>query len=148
MEKYYKKSIDEVQEELNVNLNKGLSSDEVEKRLAEYGENRLTAKAKKSLLTLFVEQFKSFMVLILLVAAAVSGVMGVLHNEGLLDTYIILGILIVNAIIGVVQERKAESSLEALNKMSSPHSKVFRNGEVAEISAVEIVPGDIVVRYW
>ena len=145
MEKYYKKSIDEVQEELNVNLNKGLSSDEVEKRLAEYGENRLTAKAKKSLLTLFVEQFKSFMVLILLVAAAVSGVMGVLHNEGLLDTYIILGILIVNAIIGVVQERKAESSLEALNKMSSPHSKVFRNGEVAEISAVEIVPGDIVV---
>ena len=145
MEKYYKKSIDEVQEELNVNLNKGLSSDEVEKRLAEYGENRLTAKAKKSLLTLFVEQFKSFMVLILLVAAAVSGVMGVLHNEGLLDAYIILGILIVNAIIGVVQERKAESSLEALNKMSSPHSKVFRNGEVAEISAVEIVPGDIVV---
>ena len=145
MEKYYKKSIDEVQEELNVNLNKGLSSDEVEKRLAEYGENRLTAKAKKSLLTLFVEQFKSFMVLILLVAAAVSGVMGVLHNEGLLDTYIILGILIVNAIIGVVQERKAESSLEALNKMSSPHSKVLRNGEVTEISAVEIVPGDIVV---
>ena len=145
MEKYYKKSIDEVQEELNVNLNKGLSSDEVEKRLAEYGENRLTAKAKKSLLTLFVEQFKSFMVLILLVAAAVSGVMGVLHNEGLLDTYIILGILIVNAIIGVVQERNAEASLEALNKMSSPHSKVFRNGEVAEISAVEIVPGDIVV---
>ena len=145
MEKYYKKSIDEVLEKLRVNLENGLSSDEVEKRLSQYGKNRLTAKPKKSLLILFIEQFKSFMVLILLVAAAVAGVMSVLHNEGLLDTYIILGILVVNAIIGVVQERKAESSLEALNKMSSPHSKVFRDGEVTEISAVEIVPGDIVV---
>ena len=145
MEKYYKRSINEVQEELSVNANKGLSSDEVAKRLAQYGKNKLTAKQKKSLLVLFIEQFKSFMVLILLIAAAVSGVVGVMHNEGLLDTYIILGILIVNAIIGVVQERKAESSLDALNKMSSPHSKVLRNGEVTEISAVEIVPGDIVV---
>ncbi|HKM44549.1 MAG TPA: HAD-IC family P-type ATPase, partial [Dysgonamonadaceae bacterium] len=145
MEKYYKKSIDEVLEKLRVNLENGLSSDEVEKRLAQYGKNRLTAKPKKSLLILFIEQFKSFMVLILLIAAAISGVVGVMHNEGLLDTYIILGILIVNAIIGVVQERKAESSLEALNKMSSPHSKVLRNGDVTEVSAVEIVPGDIVV---
>lgn len=145
MDKFYKRSVDDVQQELGVTIDKGLSSAEVEKRLTEYGKNRLTAKAKKSLLVLFYEQFKSFMVLILLVAAAVSGVMGVIHNEGLLDTYIILGILLVNAIIGVVQERKAESSLEALNKMSSPHSKVLRNGEVAEISAVEIVPGDIVV---
>lgn len=145
MEKYYKKSIDEVLEKLRVNLENGLSSDEVEKRLSQYGKNRLTAKPKKSLLILFIEQFKSFMVLILLIAAAVSGVVGVMHNEGLLDTYIILGILIVNAIIGVVQERKAESSLEALNKMSSPHSKVLRNGDVTEVSAVEIVPGDIVV---
>ena len=145
MDKFYKRSVDDILQELGVTLDKGLSSDEVEKRLTEYGKNRLTAKAKKSLLVLFYEQFKSFMVLILLVAAAVSGVMGVIHNEGLLDTYIILGILLINAIIGVVQERKAESSLEALNKMSSPHSKVLRNGEVAEISAVEIVPGDIVV---
>lgn len=145
MSNFYRKSVDEVQKELNVTLNKGLSSDEVEKRLAEYGKNRLTTKPKKSLLTLFIEQFKSFMVVILLVAAAVSGVMGVIHNEGLLDTYIILGILIVNAIIGMVQERKAESSLEALHKMSSPHSKVLRNGEVSEISSDDIVPGDIVV---
>ena len=99
MEKYYKRSINEVQEELSVNANKGLSSDEVAKRLAQYGKNKLTAKQKKSLLVLFIEQLKSFMVLILLIAAAVSGVVGVMHNEGLLDTYIILGILIVNAII-------------------------------------------------
>ena len=145
MEQFYKHSIKEIETEMNVVLDKGLSSNEVEKRLAEYGKNRLTSKKKKSLLAMFFEQFKSFMVVILLVAAAVSGVIGVLHGEGLLDTYIILGILLVNAIIGVVQERNAESSLEALNKMSSPHSKVLRNGEVSEVSAVDIVPGDIVV---
>lgn len=145
MEQFYKHSIKEIESQMNVSLDKGLSSSEVEKRLAEYGKNRLTSTKKKSLLAMFFEQFKSFMVVILLVAAAVSGVIGVLHGEGLLDTYIILGILLVNAIIGVVQERNAESSLEALNKMSSPHSKVLRNGEVSEISAVDIVPGDIVV---
>ena len=145
MEQFYKHSIKEIETEMDVSIDKGLSTNEVEKRLAEYGKNRLTSKKKKSLLAMFFEQFKSFMVVILLVAAAVSGVIGVLHGEGLLDTYIILGILLVNAIIGVVQERNAESSLEALNKMSSPHSKVLRNGEVSEISAVDIVPGDIVV---
>lgn len=145
MEQFYKHSISEIENEMGVKPNKGLSSKEVEDRLQEYGKNRLTSKEKKSLLVMFFEQFKSFMVLILLVAAAVSGVIGVIHGEGLLDTYIILGILLVNAIIGVVQERNAESSLEALNKMSSPHSKVLRNGEVSEISAVDIVPGDIVV---
>lgn len=145
MEQFYKHSIREIKNEMDVKPNKGLSSKEVEDRLQEYGKNRLTSKEKKSLLVMFFEQFKSFMVLILLVAAAVSGVIGVIHGEGLLDTYIILGILLVNAIIGVVQERNAESSLEALNKMSSPHSKVLRNGEISEISAVDIVPGDIVV---
>lgn len=145
MKQFYKYSIKDTESEMGVTPDKGLSSNEVEKRLQEYGQNLLTAKEKKSLLALFFEQFKSFMVLILLIAAAVSGVIGVIHGEGLLDTYIILGILMVNAIIGVVQERNAESSLEALNKMSSPHSKVLRNGEVSEISATDIVPGDIVV---
>ena len=145
MKQWYTQSKEEISQEKGVDPAIGLSSDEVKKRLQEFGENRLTAKPKKSLLTMFFEQFKSFMVLILLIAAAVSGVVGVIHNEGLLDTYIILGILLVNAIIGVVQERKAESSLEALNKMSSPHSKVFRNGEVTEVPAPEIVPGDVIV---
>ena len=145
MSHFYNHSIKEVESQMDVMLDKGLSSSIVEKRLKQYGKNRLTSKKKKSLLMVFFEQFKSFMVLILLVAASVSGVIGIMHGEGLLDTYIILGILLVNAIIGVVQERKAESSLEALNKMSTPHSKVLRNGEVSEISAVDIVPGDIVV---
>ncbi len=145
MKQFYKHSIKEIENEMGVLLDKGLSSSDVEKRLATYGKNRLTSKKKKSLLAMFFDQFKSFMVVILLVAASVSGVIGVLHGEGLLDTYIILGILLLNAIIGVVQERNAESSLEALNKMSSPHSKVLRNGEVSEISAVDIVPGDVVI---
>ena len=145
MSHFYKHSINEIEKQMDVMLDKGLSSSMVESRLKQYGKNQLTSKKKKSLLMVFFEQFKSFMVLILLVAAAVSGVIGIMHGEGLLDTYIILGILIVNAIIGVVQERNAESSLEALNKMSTPHSKVLRNGEVSEISAVDIVPGDIVV---
>ncbi len=145
MKQFYTQSIKEIRQDMGVEPDMGLSSSEIETRLAEFGKNKLTSKKKKSLLAMFFEQFKSFMVLILLVAAAVSGVIGVLHGEGLLDTYIILGILLVNAIIGVVQERKAESSLEALNKMSSPHSKVLRNGEVSEISAIDIVPGDIVV---
>lgn len=145
MKQWYAQSIEEISRDKGVDPAIGLSSDEVKKRLQEFGENRLTSKAKKSLLAMFFEQFKSFMVLILLIAATVSGFIGIVHNEGLLDTYIILGILLVNAIIGVVQERKAESSLEALNKMSSPHSKVLRDGEITEISAPEIVPGDVVV---
>lgn len=145
MKHYYAYTTDEIEKEMSVKRNKGLSSDEVEKRLQQHGQNRLTESKNQTLWSLFIQQFKSFMVLILLIAAIVSGVIGIIHGEGLLDTYIILGILLVNAIIGVVQERNAEASLEALNKMSSPHSKVIRDGEVTEVSAVNIVPGDIVL---
>lgn len=85
------------------------------------------------------------MVLILLVAAIISAVIGVMEGEGLVETFVILAILVVNAIIGVIQELKAQSSLEALDKMSSPHSKVLRGGQVEEVISTDIVPGDIVV---
>lgn len=78
-------------------------------------------------------------------AAIISGVIGLRNGEGLIDTIVILAILIVNAIIGTVEEKKAQSSLEALKKMSAPHSKVLRDGEIIEIPTIEIVPGDIVV---
>lgn len=94
---------------------------------------------------MFISQFKSFMILILIVAALISGVLGILHNEGLLDTLVILGIVILNAIIGTVQEKKAQASLEALKKLSAPKCKVIRGGEVHEIPAVELVPGDLVI---
>ncbi len=145
MEKYYNQSIEEILKKYDVSLQQGLSSSEVEKRLEKYGYNRLKSKKQKSAFAIFIEQFKSSMVIILLVAAIVSGVIGVMENEGLVETYVILAILIINAVIGMAQELKAQSSLEALNRMSSPHTKVIRNGEVTDISSTDVVPGDVVV---
>lgn len=145
MKKYYSEQIDKILEEFNVSPSQGLSSKEVEERRGKYGENRLVAKKKKPFLKMFFEEFKSFMIVILLIAAIVSGLIGIINGEGLLDTYIILGILILNALIGAIQEKKAESSLEALQRMSSPHSKVLRNGSIKEIVTTELVPGDIVI---
>lgn len=145
MEKYYNQSIEEILKKYDVSLQQGLSSSEVEKRLEKYGYNRLKSKKQKSAFAIFIEQFKSSMVIILLVAAIVSGVIGVMENEGLVETYVILAILIINAVIGMIQELKAQSSLEALNRMSSPHTKVIRDGEVTDISSTDVVPGDVVV---
>ena len=145
MKQYYNRTVNEILTEQDVSPESGLSSSEVEKRIEKFGPNKLASKKQKSLLSIFLEQFKSSMVLILFIAAAVSGVIGVMEGEGLVETIVILAILLLNAIIGTVEERKAQSSLEALNKMSSPHSKVLRNGQIEEIDATQIVPGDIVV---
>ncbi len=145
MEQYYNKSVDDVLQKFGVSSDSGLPEEEVKKRLEEYGANKLEAQKQKSVLTIFLEQFKSSMVVILLAAAVISGVIGVMEGEGLVETFVILAILIINAIIGTVQETKAQSSLEALNKMSSPHTKVLRGGQVEEIVSTEIVPGDIVI---
>lgn len=145
MKAFYNQNISEVIDELKSSVAHGLSSQEAKKRLEEYGYNQLSSKGKRTFLQMFLAQFKSFMIVILLIAAAVSGVVGVMEGEGLMDTYIILGILLVNAIIGAAQERKAESSLEALKNLSAPLTKVFRNGVVSEIATRELVPGDIVI---
>ena len=145
MEKYYNSNIENVLQKFEVSSESGLSEDEVEKRIQKYGPNRLAQKKQKSLLVIFLEQFKSSMVVILLIAAIISGVIGIMENEGMVETFVILAILILNAIIGTVEERKAQTSLEALNKMSTPHTKVLRNGQVEEIESTEVVPGDIVV---
>lgn len=145
MEQYYNQPIDAVLEHYGVTSDQGLSNEEVQKRLQEHGHNQLASKKQKSAIAIFLEQFKSSMVIILLIAAGVSGVIGVMEGEGLVETYVILAILIINAIIGMVQELKAQSSLDALNKMSSPHTKVVRDGEVTEIVSTDVVPGDIVV---
>lgn len=145
MEQYYNQPIDDILKQHDVSLQTGLSKSEVEKRIEKFGYNRLESKKQKSAITIFFEQFKSSMVIILLVAAIVSGVIGVMEGEGLVETYVILAILIINAIIGMVQELKAQSSLDALNKMSSPHTKVLRDGEVTDIISTDVVPGDIVI---
>ncbi len=142
---WFNKSCEEVEKDLQTDLNKGLSNEEVEKRREKYGLNELKAKKKKSLFQKFLDQFKDFSIIVLIIAAIVSGVVGVAEGEGVTDTIIILIVVIVNAIIGVTQEAKAEKSLEALQKLTDHASKVIRNGEVTVVPAKELVPGDIVV---
>lgn len=142
---FYNQGISEVLSFFEVDPEKGLDQSGVRERLEKYGPNQLTRKKKKSFTSLFLAQFKSFMIIILLIAAVISGITGIMEGEGLLDTFVILGILVINALIGAFQERKAESSLEALQKLSAPMAKVIRSGQVIQISTKDIVPGDIVI---
>lgn len=142
---YYAQTTEELVESLKTTADKGLSQEEAQRRLKENGYNELKKTKKKSLFVKFLSQFKSFMIVVLLVAAAISGVIGVMHDEGFTDAIIILAIVILNAIIGVAQEAKAEQSLEALEKMSSPHCKVIRDGQMSVIDSRELVIGDLVV---
>ena len=143
-EQWFNKSIEEVKEELKVGT-QGLSDEQVKEKREFYGLNELQAKKKKSLIVKFLEQFKDFMIIILIIAAVISGAVGYYQGEGITDSIIILIVVIVNAIIGVAQESKAEKSLEALQKLSSHVTKVIRNGKVAVIPSKELVPGDIVI---
>lgn len=143
--KWFNKDVQEIEKELETNINSGLTNEEVSKKREKYGLNELKAAKKKSLFQRFLEQFKDFSVIILIIAAIVSGVVGVAENEGITDTIIILIVVLVNAIIGVVQESKAEKSLEALQKLTDHASKVIRNGKITVIPAKELVVGDIVV---
>ena len=142
---WFNKDVEDVEKNLETNINNGLTTEEVGKRRKKYGLNELKAKKKKSLIIKFLEQFKDFSIIILLIAAIVSGAVGIAQGEGITDTIIILIVVIVNAIIGVSQESKAEKSLEALQKLTDHASKVIRNGEVTVVPAKELVPGDIVV---
>ena len=146
MEKnWFNKSQDEIEKELETNIEKGLTKEKVESHRDKYGFNELKAKKKKSLFVKFLEQFKDFMIIVLIIAAVVSGIVGYMEGEGVTDSIIILIVVIVNAIIGVVQEAKAEKSLEALQKLSSHVAKVVRNGKVEVVQSRELVPGDVVV---
>ena len=146
MEKnWFNKETSEIEQELKTNLKQGLTKEEVEEKRNKYGYNELKAKKKKSLFVKFLEQFKDFMIIVLIIAAIVSGIVGYMKGEGITDSLIILIVVIVNAIIGVVQENKAEKSLEALQKLSSHVAKVVRNGKVEVVASRELVPGDIVV---
>ena len=144
-EKWFNLSVKKVTEKLNTDIEKGLSSEEVSKRYETYGRNELKAKPKKSLFIKFLEQFKDFMIIVLIIAAIVSGIVGIQQGEGIADTFIILIVVIVNAIIGVAQESKAEKSLEALQKLSSHVAKVIRDGKLVVVQSADLVPGDIVV---
>ena len=142
---WFNKIVDEVESTLKTNAENGLTAEEAKKRQEEYGLNELKAKKKKSLFVKFLEQFKDFMIIILIISAIISGVVGVAQGEGFTDTIIILVVVVVNAIIGVAQENKAEKSLEALQKLSSHVAKVVRDGKLQVIQSKELVPGDIVI---
>lgn len=154
---YENKSAKETLAELQVNENQGLSKEEVKNRQAQYGLNKLAEKKKKPLILTFLSQFNDPMIFILLAAAILSLAISIYSlnspditdkptvMEIISDPVIILGVCILNATIGTVQENKAEKSLEALKKMSSPTCLVRRDGVVEEIKAEELVPGDIVI---
>lgn len=135
----------ETEAALRTSCQTGLTADEGRRRLLEYGFNQLIGKKKPGLFGIFLGQFRSFMILILFVAAAVSGITGYLEGEGFTDAVIILAIVFVNACIGTAQESKAEKTLEALEKIAAPHCKVMRDGLVSVIEAGVLVPGDVVV---
>lgn len=137
---WFSKTQKEVLEELNVNPAVGLTSEEAEARLKKYGQNKLKGKPKKSLISLFFAQLKDMLIYVLLSAAVITVVIG-----EYVDAIIILLVVILNAVIGVVQEYKAEKAIEALQKMTTPKSLVRRDGEIKEISSEQIVPGDIVI---
>ncbi|MBR3255255.1 MAG: cation-translocating P-type ATPase [Clostridia bacterium] len=144
-ENWFNKEITQVEKDLNTNIEKGLNNEEIQTRRTKYGLNQLQQAKKKTLLQRFIDQFKDFSIIVLIIAAIVSGAVGIANGEGIKDTIIILIVVLVNAIIGVSQEAKAEKSLEALQKLTDHASKVIRNGEVTVVPAKELVPGDVVV---
>ncbi len=143
--KYYEESAQDVLEELGTSQAEGLSSEEVIRRQGEYGMNKLAAPPGKSLIRRFIEQMIDPMIIILLVAAFVSLVLSVTQGESFADTIIILAVVIINAILGVYQESKAEKAIEALKEMSAATSRVIRDGKHCSVRSEELVPGDIVL---
>jgi len=123
----------------------GLTSAEAQKRLEANGKNRLAAAKGKSIIRRFFEQLADPMIIILLVAAAISGVLAVVENEGFADVIIILAVVLINAVLGVYQESKAEKAIEALQEMSAATSKVLRDGKVQIVHSEDLVVGDIVL---
>ena len=140
---WFTKSQNEVLKELNVNPKVGLTKDEVNARLEKYGQNKLKGKAKKTLMQLFIAQLQDMLIYVLIAAAVINLIVDIKH--GWTDALIIMAVVLINAIVGVVQESKAEKALEALQQMTTPKSLVRRNGEVIEVNSEDLVPGDILI---
>ncbi len=139
-------SAEDVVNKLQTDKVKGLSGEEAALRLSKYGPNVTAEKGGKSLLGKFIEQFKDFMVIILLIAAAVSAVTTVISGENeWLEPIVIVAIVVLNAVLGVIQESRAEAALKALKNLSAPNAKVIRGGVQFTIAASELVPGDIII---
>ena len=142
--KFYCENAETVISELSSDAN-GLTSGEAERRLAEHGKNKLAEGKKDSIIKQFLKQLADSMIIILLVAAAISGVLAVTQGESFADVIIILAVVIVNAVLGVYQENKAEKAIEALQEMSAATSKVLRDGKIVSVRSEELTIGDVVL---
>ena len=142
----YSESRPELLKSLNTSQEKGLTSQQAAQCLAQYGENKLNEKKKKTNLVRFLEQFKDVMIIILLIAAVISFVIACVEGNPMefFEPALILLIVVLNAIMGMVQESKAEKALDALKNMSAPRARVIRDGAEQVIDAVQLVPGDII----
>lgn len=136
---FYNISDDETIVKLKSDKDKGLHYDEVKKRREQFGENKLPEKGKKTALMIFFKQFKDFLILILAIAAGISW-----YLEEMADVYIIIAVILFNAIMGFTQEFKAEKAIESIKKMVKHTATVIRNGEKERIEATELVPGDLI----
>ena len=141
--KEYLTDVGEVMKNENSSL-AGLTTAEAEKRAEKYGKNKLKAAKKVPLIVRFLSQLGDPMTIILICAAVVSGILAVVEGESFADVIIILAVVLINAVLGVYQESKAENAIEALQEMSAATSKVLRDGETVVIKSEDIVPGDIV----
>ena len=142
--KFYCENVETVISELSSDAN-GLTSGEAERRLAEHGKNKLAEGKKDSIIKQLLKQLADPMIIILLVAAAISGVLAVTQGESFADVIIILAVVIVNAVLGVYQENKAEKAIEALQEMSAATSKVLRDGKIVSVRSEELTIGDVVL---
>ena len=123
----------------------GLTSEEVARRQAQYGANKLAEGNKKTKLQRFMDQLKDPMLIMLIIAAGVSAVTNIISGESMVEVFIIIAVVLINAILGVLQESKAEEAIEALQTMTAATCKVIRDGKQQVIPSAELVPGDIVV---
>ena len=137
---------EEVIRKLNSDGKIGITEEEAKRRQINYGKNQISEKPRESIFVKFIKQFNDFMIIILILASIISAVVSKIQGEGdYIDSIIIIAIVIFNAIMGVVQEAKAEKSIEALKKMTPKMAKVVRNGVTKEINAEELVPGDLII---
>ena len=138
---FYNQSIKDIEQELSTSCENGLNSEQVKQLQEKYGSNSLAAKKKTSMLQRFIAQFKDFMIIVLIIAALLSGFVA----QEWTDAAIIMVVVILNAVLGVFQETRSEEAINALKKMATPNAHVRRNGQVVEIPSTELVQGDIVL---
>ena len=136
MESFFNQSIENVVKELKSDVDNGLTKEEADKRIKEFGENQLKEKETRGILQMFFDQFKDFLILILIAASAISILVGEVK-----DAVIILAIVILNAVLGVFQENRASNALKALKNMAAPQAKVLREANLEKIPSSDLVPG-------